>query len=347
MDLYSIVYQLVLENDCVIIPNFGGFVTNRFAADVDFSKQEFYPPSRKVAFNESLSLSDGLLINYVSQKEKLSWHEAEETVKSFVADINCKLMENQIVVFEGLGEFSRLSGNLVFAPSASGLLEDAFGLPTFNFPMLHSAAKLKVEKTVIKVADDKPKGRRTGKIIAWSLSSAAVIGALICLTLHFGWIDSIKNSNGVNTILAGFGFGNTTEQVADPQPTEIIEEKEVEELVVEQTDTAETEEESESFAEEVLLEAETEVAETSEEAVAETTVEYKTHIIAGCFAEYANAENVYKDLQSKGLNPTILPLHKGLYKVSVKGFASSKEACAELQSLKEQSGNASLWVYNM
>ena len=77
MNLYNTIYQLVCDNDCVIIHGFGGFVTNRFPADVDFSKQEFYPPSRKVAFNENLSLSDGLLLNYISQTENVSLPKRE------------------------------------------------------------------------------------------------------------------------------------------------------------------------------------------------------------------------------------------------------------------------------
>ena len=81
--------------------------------------------------------------------------------------------------------------------------------------------------------------------------------------------------------------------------------------------------------------------------VAEVNTDIKVHIIAGCFANYSNAENVYNDLVSKGLSPQILPLQKGLYKVSVKGFANTADACAELQGLKEQTGNESLWVMKL
>ena len=138
MNLYNAIYQLVCENDCVIIPGFGGFVTNRFSADVDFSKQEFYPPSRKVAFNENLSLSDGILVNHISQTENVSWAEAEQTVKTFVDELNEKLSDGKTLTFDGLGEFSRRTGTLVFVPDTNNLLDEAFGLTSFNFPMLPS-----------------------------------------------------------------------------------------------------------------------------------------------------------------------------------------------------------------
>jgi len=350
MNLYNTIYQLVCENDCVIIPGFGGFVTNRFSADVDFSKQEFYPPSRKVAFNENLSLSDGLLLNYISQSENVSWAEAEQTVKLFVNELNEKLADGKSLSFDGLGEFSRRTGNLVFVPDCTNLLDESFGLTSFNFPMLPSESKPRIESAIIQGKKDKKKFK-AGRAIAWSLSAAAVIGGLICVSLYMGWFDRmIGNGNNENTMLAGFGVGGNTEQVAeitadekaDEQTADYIEEQEV---------VAENQTEAEDvvleIAEDVDIEpiAEKTVVETP--VVAEVNPEIKVHIIAGCFSNYSNAENVYNDLVAKGLTPQILPQHKGLYRVSVKGFANTADACAELQGLKELTGNDLLWVMKL
>lgn len=350
MNLYNTIYQLVCENDCVIIPGFGGFVTNRFSADVDFSKQEFYPPSRKVAFNENLSLSDGLLLNYISQSENVSWAEAEQIVKLFVNELNEKLADGKSLSFDGLGEFSRRTGNLVFVPDCTNLLDESFGLTSFNFPMLPSESKPRIESAIIQGKKDKKKFK-AGRAIAWSLSAAAVIGGLICVSLYMGWFDRmIGNGNNENTMLAGFGVGGNTEQVAeitadekaDEQTADYIEEQEV---------VAENQTEAEDVVLEIAEDVDTEpiaektVVETP--VVAEVNPEIKVHIIAGCFSNYSNAENVYNDLVAKGLTPQILPQHKGLYRVSVKGFANTADACAELQGLKELTGNDLLWVMKL
>ncbi len=353
MNLYNIVYQLVCDNDCVIIPGFGGFVTNRFPADVDFSKQEFYPPSRKVAFNESLSLSDGLLLNYISQTENVSWADAERTVKSFVDELNEKLADGKSLSFDGLGEFSRRTGSLVFVPDSSNLLDESFGLTSFNFPMLPSESKPHIESAIIKSTKDKGKKNKWGKAIAWSLSSAAVVGGLICMSIYMGWFDRLfGNGNGDNTVFAGFGVGGNTEQVTEnvvsenAEPTadfveeqEFVSETQPEDVVADET--------LEPVDEATLAETAVEEAVVETPVVAEVNTDIKVHIIAGCFANYSNAENVYNDLVSKGLSPQILPLQKGLYKVSVKGFANTADACAELQGLKEQTGNESLWVMKL
>ncbi len=358
MNLYNTIYQLVCDNDCVIIPGFGGFVTNRFPADVDFSKQEFYPPSRKVAFNENLSLSDGLLLNYISQTENVSWADAEQIVKSFVDELNEKLSDGKTLTFDDLGSFSRRTGSLVFVPNSANLLDEAFGLATFNFPMLPSVSKPRIESAIIKgIPDKNGKKNRRGRAIAWSLSAVAVIAGLVCMSLYMGWFDRLFGNGDDNTMLAGFGVSANNEQVVEATE-EVIADEQTADFAEAQDVVAEETESQDLASDEVLAEEEI----TTEEVAAEEPVvanvetpvveavnasEYKVHIIAGCFANYSNAENVYKDLSSRGLSPQILPLNKGLYKVSVKGFATTADACAELQALKEQTGNDSLWVMKM
>lgn len=352
MNLYNTIYQLVCDNDCVIIPGFGGFVTNRFPADVDFSKQEFYPPSRKVAFNENLSLSDGLLLNYISQTENVSWADAEQIVTSFVDELNEKLSDGKTLTFDDLGSFSRRTGSLVFVPNSANLLDEAFGLATFNFPMLPSVSKPRIESAIIKGTPDKNgKKNRKGRAIAWSLSAAAVIAGLVCMSLYMGWFDRLFGNGDDNTMLAGFGVSANNEQVVETANEAIADEKnvdfaEAQEVVAEETESQDLASE-EVLADEEITTEEPVATSVETPVVAVNTTEYKVHIIAGCFANYENAENVYKDLSSRGLSPQILPLNKGLYKVSVKGFATTADACAELQALKEQTGNDSLWVMKM
>ena len=49
---------LLLTNDCVIIPNFGGFMAHYRAAHFDERDNSFLPPTRTVGFNHALKLND-------------------------------------------------------------------------------------------------------------------------------------------------------------------------------------------------------------------------------------------------------------------------------------------------
>ena len=53
---------LLFENDCVIIPNFGGFVTHYTPSKRDVKENLFIPPTRVIGFNDQLKLNDGLLV---------------------------------------------------------------------------------------------------------------------------------------------------------------------------------------------------------------------------------------------------------------------------------------------
>ncbi|MCF0207506.1 MAG: hypothetical protein HUK15_08765 [Bacteroidales bacterium] len=337
MELYSLIYQLVRDNDCVIIPDFGGFVANCFSAEVDFAKQEFCPPSRKVAFNENLSVSDGLLVSYMAKANNLSWDEANEQVKDFVLQINRQLAVNQTVTFDGIGEFSRKTGTLVFVPEVSNFLDDAFGLPTFNFPLLQ-ASKPKINPTIIKAPKSTSKSGKS-KFVAWTLSSAAVVTAALCVSLYMGWFGNFMN-NSETTATNTAGFVPTTQIVETEETQDAV----VEEETVDFTEVQEMAEAQPEIVEEVVEVAQ--VEEVAEETKVETEVasEKNVHIIAGCFSELSNAENVCNSLKELGLESQILPLHKGLYRVSAKSFETVKEASAELPTLREITGNKALWI---
>jgi len=71
----------------------------------------------------------------------------------------------------------------------------------------------------------------------------------------------------------------------------------------------------------------------------------KYHIIAGAFGIQSNADNLYKNLLSKGYNPTKLPLNdKGLIPISFDNFSSRKDAVVALRQL-QKSENKDAWIF--
>ncbi|MCB0478803.1 MAG: SPOR domain-containing protein [Crocinitomicaceae bacterium] len=66
------------------------------------------------------------------------------------------------------------------------------------------------------------------------------------------------------------------------------------------------------------------------------------HIIAGCFGEKGNADNLVASIKAKGYDAQILDQHKGLYRVSASGFAT-KSAALESRSKMKNDG-ISGWI---
>lgn len=123
-------------NDCVIIPEFGGFVANYKPASVENNR--FFPPVKEVAFNNRLISNDGLLINFIAKTEEISYFAARQKLESFVEEMQMMLEENRSVYFDGIGylHYDR-DENLQFEPQLrQNMLVESYGLQSFTFEKL-------------------------------------------------------------------------------------------------------------------------------------------------------------------------------------------------------------------
>lgn len=121
--------DLLLLHDCVIIPDFGGFICNYKCAYIDEESGLILPPSKEIVFNRSLKNNDGLLASWVASKENISYDRAVERVELFADELKVKLSQHQSVAFGDIGVFRtdrRL--NIIFEGSDINFLADAFGM---------------------------------------------------------------------------------------------------------------------------------------------------------------------------------------------------------------------------
>ena len=73
MTIAKYINDLLYRYDCVIVPNFGGFITNRIGAKVNPFTNNFYPPTKQISLNAHLKQNDGLLVNYIASVENISF----------------------------------------------------------------------------------------------------------------------------------------------------------------------------------------------------------------------------------------------------------------------------------
>ena len=76
MTLANHINDLLYRYECVIVPGFGGFITNEISASVNHYTHTFHPPMKQISFNSNLQNNDGLLANYISSIENISFNEA-------------------------------------------------------------------------------------------------------------------------------------------------------------------------------------------------------------------------------------------------------------------------------
>ena len=127
---------LLYSHDCVIIPNFGGFVANYHSAKIHPTQHTFSPPFKKIAFNKSLQNNDGLLANQLVTTENISYTEANKIIDLYVEQLNKTLHENGKIIIEKTGTlFYDVEHNMQFEASDSvNYLLGSFGLTVIQSP---------------------------------------------------------------------------------------------------------------------------------------------------------------------------------------------------------------------
>ena len=70
--------ELLQNHNCVIIPDFGGFITSEKACFYDSKKEMFFPSSINILFNKNLVFNDGLLASRLADKQTISFDEATQ-----------------------------------------------------------------------------------------------------------------------------------------------------------------------------------------------------------------------------------------------------------------------------
>lgn len=133
-ELAKHIENLLLENDCVIIPGFGGFIAQYVPARRVEEENVFYPPYRTVGFNPRLNLNDGLLVQSYMQVHDLNFPEASRWVDDAVAELNEQLSENGEVVIHGVGKLVlNIENAVAFYPDEDGISSSSlYGLSSFE-----------------------------------------------------------------------------------------------------------------------------------------------------------------------------------------------------------------------
>ena len=152
MTLANYINDLLYRYDCVIVPEFGGFVTNVISARVNVFSHSFYPPTKQITFNSHLKNNDGLLANYVASSENLSFEKAVDFIASSVKSWNEQLQHESLLI----GKIGSLSFNkeqqLVFEPNqTTNYLTSSFGLSSLSSPAVKRVDenKLTSKKTIV------------------------------------------------------------------------------------------------------------------------------------------------------------------------------------------------------
>jgi len=190
IELSSHIESLLLENDYVIIPGFGGFVSNNLSAKWNKDQETFSSPTHILGFNRQLQTNDGVLVQSFMKAYDTNFSDATKIVEREVSMLIRTLHEKGKVVFPNIGEISiSINDSYDFNPydykigSAS-----LYGLDSFEIKPLDAIIPvIRKEKRI------DPRKSYTIRINKTFIQSAAAI--IIGIITFYGLSSPIQNTD--------------------------------------------------------------------------------------------------------------------------------------------------------
>lgn len=270
--IWNSVKELLHKHDCVIMPNFGGFVCNPENARIDQVSHIITPPARRVMFNQNLKTNDGLLVQFVAQNFGITYSEALRVIDDLITDFKNKLEQTKQIDIDTFGTFRlNAEANYVFLPNKHNTyLYASFGLlPLQATPVADFITGAKRTRLFKDRKDIKPVGRKQkAKNIALKALTAVLV-VMLGLNAYIFLTDSnLAGGAKINTTGIHSWFDSLMSN--DNKPNEVVT-PELSAKTEKDTETTYISESPVVVEEEVLSEAPTEI-ETSTNTAENTTL---------------------------------------------------------------------------
>lgn len=345
-----------MEYDCVIIPDFGGFVANYASARIHPTQHTFEPPFKQIAFNKNLSTNDGLLANAVALDQNISFKEAAKWIEEEVLRLEIKLAKKEKVDIKDVGTFYYdVERNLQFnAATSVNYLLDSFGLTAFQSPAIkRDNFGERIEKQFVdRPAIPNPVKKRTKrKVWPVALLLPVVLAALL-LPFRSSLMGNLKVAN---SNLFSISDAEKPSYIARSQSIGfdlLPEKKESLANASEAQNTIDYLALTNDISKAIPVKVDVPSVETT---TAAPVVEVKQtgsvhygdvtyYLIAGCFKEKINADALVNELIAKGFDAGIAGQNaSGLYRVSYHSFTD--KTSAEAAKAELMADNPGVWLF--
>lgn len=330
--------ELLYQFDCVIIPDFGGFVANYAGAKIQPIQNTFTPPSKQISFNRNLTSNDGLLANFIAETNGITFLEARNLIDAYVSSCVNILSKGEKVTLDKIGIlFLDPEKKIQFLPSnAANYLLDAYGMTNFKAtPIVRPAAKERIEKefkerlVVVKAPSEEENKKRFG--FYWAAAASLLVFIGIGYT---SYKYQINNDSPVSYASIGLDYIQPTYY---PSAVKSISDINFKDEVVTNDTYVWNEEDGTSRT--FIAKAK----EVKKDSKIERNELLKFHVVGGCFSSEANANKLVSRLQKKGFSAKMIGTFKNLYTVSYESFATREEAVLLLDEVKN-TANSAAWL---
>ncbi len=355
LELY--IADLLERHSCVMVPGFGGFVSQYDEAIVQAYIGMFRPPRKKLAFNIHLNSNDGLLQTYIAKVNNCSYEQAlhwlQQTVKQWLNKLN---QDGQLDISPIGALYSNDNGLIHFIPENKlDFICETFAMSSFHLQPLINAINLpnnlndsqSAQKQII------PMGQRAKLLSRLQLKWASLLFPFIFISLFWAldYNQSVASKWDVFNYFGPVVFGlsqsslasDKTEVYAGWNPnTDLWKQKTImpfvgkgiefkSESVIPKKDSINNIDKNHSeFYESLKINNKLTVTKETTDSIAHL----QFYVVIGSFQDIKNAEKLKSTLTVNGYKIEVMK--KGsMFRVGVLGYRTRLEAQKELINLQE------------
>lgn len=360
-ELVKAVEHLLYTHDCVIVPDFGGFVGEYQSATIHPVTHRMRPPSKRIRFNDKLIFNDGLLAHEVMRLKDVSYDEALEWIREGVEVLKNRLQSGDKIQWAQMGSMrANDEGVAVFEAHPHGQVSsESYGLAEMRHPAVirHDQPTEKSIEVPVVPMETRESSRPNWKV-------AAVLVPAIGMAVSGYFFRSPIQEAGLGVYEALW-----------PKPTSVFES--MPRIVSHYAIDWENRSDFSLLKPTCGIEAELETHDAADETIAANTSENQAtklvvteenrsvepevvtpassapvpvksaayEVVAGCFSYKANADQLVLDLQGQGYAEARLAGQRpsGLWMVSYLACSTREEALEVLRSVRN-ADNKAAWL---
>ena len=346
MELRRHIETLLLSNDCVIVPNLGGFMAHHINARYDENDGMFIPPYRTLGFNPSLTMSDPLLAQSYMELHDISYPEAIALINHEVSLLKHHLESEGRYEFTDIGTlYINASGNYEFESLPSGILTPyLYGLGALD--MSHPNAALTSSGTSKAISFPvQPMGFMVPQSVSRTSKLATIMSTIDTPTPKEEKTISIKVSllrNLAVTAVAAIALLLFARPVAPGEDGSYSSSSTEQAGMLATNSSSSLQEESVPSILSSLDKVSQKIKFSNEAGVIPTTGTYT--IVLAYSLPLENAKAFLSDIQARGARKAVLFTYKSENVIAYGSYAEMSDAQLQLKSLLEDGCVSSGWI---
>lgn len=333
MNIAFYINELLYRYPCVIVPNFGAFLTERYNAYIDESSQSICPPGKRVFFNAYIQNNDGLLANYLLEKQIGTFEDNQKLIANQVAEWKEQLSKGEKIDLEQIGTLHYNDQEaIVFEPKKTNFDKSSFGLSQVVL-----SKENQTEETVVVTSQISEEKAEETPVLVIPEFEREVTEPIVTEETNnkrsFGWLKYAAIFLIALMVIGYFGQDYYQNYVAK------------EKVIVHQKVDAMLEETIQEATFDLGINAESLIL-NAEKKVDETVVK-NFHIVGGAFKSKTNAQNAVNDYKKLGFDSRLGAVNKyGMTHALYGSFETEADAQKTLRDIK-QNHNPDAWLLVM